>query len=244
MEDEDLTVIHSSTEANQKLFEKMSTYYRTINNILEQTLTGTIESDRKKLKTVKKDAQNSRKASKKIISTIFSVLQIPEISNDFEPSPRLIGSLNETSRHLCDLTTLCYDHFDNNHKELSDIQQKELLQVKKEITSMISQSIKVMQHHSDDSSVLPEKTSSSLQTTILNLNKLQLKRIKKGGTKTRQSLLYLGILSSLPGNILSNCGVSGWNQGVKRNCPSPGFCGRNIGRVNCYLKLKGYSTTV
>ena len=102
--------------------------------------------------------------------------------------------MRETAHCLTFITKPCFEHIDNNHKVFSQEQFKELNTIKDEITSVIEDSVKIID--SSDFNNLDDflAKAQNLINHLRGYRKEQLKRIKNEKTSTKGSLLYLNIL--------------------------------------------------
>jgi len=158
---------------------------------------GLISGKRKKLKQTTKQAKELKADSEGIISDIVKCLQTSP-GYDEESVPRYgrkIGALQIISANLNSLTNSCYTHIDNNHKAPDQTQADEMKEINKLFDKIIQSSLKVLEERKENEIDSVSKSLADLKTTIRQYDKNQMKRIKSGRSKTRQSLLFVSTLS-------------------------------------------------
>ena len=165
----------------------------TVNNCYD----GLIQGKRKKLKQTNKEADDLNVESEGIIGDIMKCLQTsPEYDSDAVPRyARKIGALQIINANLTSLTNKCFTHIDNNHKVPDQTQASELMEVNKLFSEIILESLKVFEGKKFDGIKNFSKSLTILKNTIRQYDKNQMKRIKAGKSKSRQSLLFVSTLS-------------------------------------------------
>lgn len=168
-----------------------------VGEVIDSCYNGLIEGKRKKLKQAYKQAEELNVGSEGIIRDIMKCLKTsPEYDSDTVPRyARKIGALQIINANLTSLTYKCFTHIDNNHKVPDQNQASELLEVNELIGEIIQDSRKVFEDKTFDGVKNFPKSINSLKDTIRQYDKNQMKRIKGGKSKSRQSLLFVSMLS-------------------------------------------------
>jgi Na+/phosphate symporter len=165
------------------------------------------------LKEARKIAKDMYKHGKSMAATILrtSQLEVGDESIDNKTYAGVISSLQLLLRSIRHMTTQCYEHVDNNHMLLTDVQSEELALIVREVRKLlVSISENLLQtdfSKADDVSAEIEQVHSLIQ----RLDKQQLKRSKREKHTSRVSLLYLEMLTEYEeiihhtGNIYHQC---------------------------------------
>jgi len=186
----------SPEAAFSKNLSNLEKYIKRFAVNFEETFSGLAKQKREKLKLASKDAKKVEKNANKLVAKLYGILQMYETESDIEISPEILSALKESSRRLRELNSICLTHVENHHTALLENQLNDLEDLKKKITGFINFIEKVVVEK--DRMLISKALSKGedIKDTIRHMNKAQLKMIKKGNVKTRQSLLYLGILSN------------------------------------------------
>ncbi len=172
---------------------RCTSYFTCVEKIIYETFEGLIKENRHDLKQVVEDADNLKDDGKKILREFMSLIHNPE--NPDEISPRIIAAIRGVGRHAFEIAELCAAHVLNQHKGLDSVQAEELRDIEKEMADYIEEGNSALQkadrqHISqliDRGVELKEKTNKR--------SRKQIKRIKKGQSKTRKTLLFVNILA-------------------------------------------------
>jgi Na+/phosphate symporter len=115
---------------------------------------------------------------------------------------QVLDYLREMAHSITFVTKPSFDHVDNNHKPMLDIQSKELetlsVEVRKFI-SAVSQAIKANDYGKVQALISEQQDILKMLDTI---RKNQVKRIKSNEVGTRNSMLYLNILAETKNMLL------------------------------------------
>ncbi len=188
----------NAAEAFDEMFVNISTFFSNLASTIEEVFEGIFVQDRKRLKKAYKDAKKLQRMVDKMVTHLFKTLLLPDDERSNGISPRLahtIGSLQEMGRHITLLSEQCLTHVENNHKPLLDVQVEELREIEKRVCKLLKRASSALQNK--DSSRISKLVANGhdLESAIMDLDKKQIKRIKKGTAKTRASILYLSILT-------------------------------------------------
>ena len=95
-----------------------------------------------------------------------------------------------------------YEHIDNNHKGLSEDQIIEFKHVASGIQRILNSVLTIMKDKNFDDIAAVTINQQEMLNYIGDLNRGQLKRIKRGEAGTKNGLLYLGVLSETKNLLL------------------------------------------
>jgi len=196
-EREDIIVeqLQSTLSVYKALGNKFNSFFSAYLDNFNNLLNALFNENRKKLAKERKISKHIKNDARALIQNIFSVLQLKGEGRDIELSPRLVWSLRESARHLKELADICSDHIENQHKGLLDIQKEELGKIKSQISDYILKALSALRENNITGIEKILRDGVTIRDNINDFKKNQLKRIRKGGCKTRQSMLYLGILA-------------------------------------------------
>lgn len=175
-----------------------------VSEILGTSIDGLAKEDLKKLRKSYKDVEkvsNKAKSLKDNLSDTISHLE----DNSIETGHyyvQVLDYLREIAHSITFITKPGYDHVDNNHKPLTEEQTVELYDMTRmirELATEINTSLKT-----NDYSSLTEiiNKQQKLLKFIDTLRKKQVKRIKANEVGTRNSMLFLSILSESKNLVL------------------------------------------
>jgi len=185
----------------QELFEKgtlnIISHLKTTNTLYVRTLNALFAEDRKKIKEVHDEIVQLDRHTKMLKNNIHKTLG--RISEDSMESGQyyvqVIDYLREISHCLNYISEPCVEHIENNHKGLIAAQKTEL----NKLIASISAMIKLIREMIENKDFGQQAEAIKLQTGILEsiekMRKAQVKRIKAKESGTRNSVLFLNILS-------------------------------------------------
>lgn len=177
----------------QKMTRKCVKYFSKLNNILNRTIESLFQEDRRALRALRDEAKSFKRSGRQLVTTMFSNIQEPDYPTEL--SPRIVTALNGVGRYLFELVDVCSNHVFNQHRNLSKDQRSDIQDVTERLVALVERGITHIQ--ADDRAEISKTIddSAELFEHIAKYNKTQVKRIKKGDSKTRQSLLYFSILT-------------------------------------------------
>ena len=185
-------------------------YSDTVTEILEEVpntfflvIKGLGNEDLKMLRKKSKDAQALNKKAKYLKDNIHVTIARFE-EDSIETGHfyvQVLDFLREITRSVYFIAKSATTHVDNNHKGLLPDQVEELNQINTRISQMYGEILSCIreQRFTDLDTILAHQ--ADLIKTIDQVNKKQVKRIKHQEAGTKNSLMYLGILSELK-NVL------------------------------------------
>jgi phosphate/sulfate permease len=155
------------------------------------------QEDRKELKKLKNEAEGLLLETKNRRNN-FAV-RLPGLEEESVEYGhfylQMLHYIREFSHSLDNLILACYEHVDNNHRGTIDVQNEEL-KILHEKLKNIFESVAVMVKEQDfEQKEAIKRTQLRLLDEIGEYQKNQVERIKSGVTSTRNSVLYLTILT-------------------------------------------------
>ncbi len=189
-----MTTIH---EALASLKNELSTVLTTTVQIVDRTHEGVSTENRMMLKEARKLAKDLEKNGKTMSATILRTSQLEDgdESLDNKTYAEVISSLQLLLRSMRHMTAQCFEHVDNNHKQLSDVQSEELALIVREVRKQLIVISEYLQRADFSMADAVAENLEQVRTLIRKSDKHQLKRSKKEKYTSRTSLLYLELLT-------------------------------------------------
>jgi len=177
--------------------------------ILSEVIEGLITENRKVLKKNVEFADNRNEKTRKHKSNSYKVVM--KLQQDSIETGHYYVQLVEYQREMTNslvvLTKATFQHVDNNHKPMIEVQATELNDLSGMITNFISYLQNVVQKEQDDKLEEVLEQHAELNKAIDKYHKSQIKRIKNKEVGTRNSLLYMNILAELRNFILFSVNI-------------------------------------
>jgi phosphate/sulfate permease len=180
-----------------RIMKKVGKFVSGVGESVDSCYDGLIHGKRKKLKQTLKQVETLMNDSEGIIGDIIKCLKTsPEYDSDTVPRySRKIGAIQIINANLSSLASKCFTHIDNNHRVPDQIQASELMEVNKLFVEIVQDSLKVFEDTKLDEIKHIAISVANLKNSIRQFDKNQMRRIKSGKSKTRQSLLFVSSLS-------------------------------------------------
>jgi phosphate/sulfate permease len=196
--------------STETLFQKCSF---TIHNVLEnslmifkETMMGLMDEDRKKLKSAKNSSDALNVATKRLKINISPTLA--NLKNESIESGhyyvQAIDYLREINHCISFIVIPGYEHVENNHKPLIPVQIEELSRLNGEMSILYNEIMRMLQIKNYEDFDLIVERQRNVQRIIEETRKKQIKRIKNSETGSRNSILFLNILSEIKNLSLFN----------------------------------------
>ena len=195
------------TEQNiiQRCTITVSSTIKIVNEYYQDIIESIVNEDLKQIKKVSKEIKKLNSDVKELKGNLN--LTISKLHEDSIETGhyyvQVIDYLRELAHNITFISKPCHDHINNNHKSLIEVQIEELNVLKQKVNDIlknVEQTIIKMDYKQVDQII-------AMQQEILNViaakNKKQIKRIKREEVGTKNSLLYLAILSETK-NLLLN----------------------------------------
>jgi len=180
-----------------QIMQSLGNFITSVGSALDTCYDGLVLGKRKKLRRTARQARELILDGDGIINDIVKCLKIsPEFDREATPRyARKIGSLQIITANLEALTSSCFNHIDNNHKVPDPDQAAELKEISRLFSQLIKHAVTILAGKGDSKLKLASKALSALKSAVKQYDKNQMKRIKSGKAKTRQSLLFVTTLS-------------------------------------------------
>ena len=180
-----------------------------ISEILNSTIVGLSQEDLKQLRKTSREVEKINKKTKALkdnISDTISHLEESSIDTGHY-YVQVLDYLREMAHSISFLNKPCLDHVDNNHKALLEVQVEELTDMTRMIREFVRQVNQII--NDNDTNQIPEviEKQSRILKFIDTSRKKQVKRIKANEVGTRNSMLFLGILSESKSLMLQSVNV-------------------------------------
>lgn len=195
----------TSVEIYKTNAAEMAKYIEGTNNIVKECIKGLIDGDRNSLKNLVKDAKQLGKFSNLLMSNLFKevrILKEDEIKEERRYG-KLVASLKGISSNLKALTARCYEHIDNNHSSPGKVQSEELKDMRKFMEDVFKVETEILVTDKLLKFDLTQDKLPEFRKLIQKLDKGQVDRIKKNIDSTKNSLLFLEVISDCE-NIMTH----------------------------------------
>ncbi|PKL89737.1 MAG: hypothetical protein CVV23_03325 [Ignavibacteriae bacterium HGW-Ignavibacteriae-2] len=193
------------TEVMDAIFQDINLFLDSVSTNLKTSLTGLNKEDRSKLKESKSEVKKIKKYSNVIMSQIINSVKLLKDSEVKQGRRygKIIASIQEIHAYLREMNQLSFDHIENNHSRLADEEMKDLLTLNENITAMVASAVTILNEKTFTDTTEFTSRYELTKNSVLKLDENQLSRIKKGKSSSRNSILYLNLLSDME-NISSH----------------------------------------
>jgi len=110
---------------------------------------------------------------------------------------RKIGSLQIVAANITSLANASHTYVDNNHTPPNEEQAEEMREVEQDGLEIVETCVDMLEERGFGKLPATRDKVFLLKEKIRNFDRRQMKRIKGGTSKTRQSLLFLGTLNKV-----------------------------------------------
>jgi phosphate/sulfate permease len=178
-----------------------------IDEMLEEALDALFKEKLGRLDKIRKETKKFSKKTSKLVGAIFYSIKetVDAASIDSIRYGNAVTALQEIDENVSEFIGACHKHISNNHNKPFAAIQDDLTSVRLQLKRVIDAAILTME--SDEFERFDEVTSHIKLTkkTIKKLDKSQMKRVRDGLIKTRESLLFLNLVSHVE-NIANHTG--------------------------------------
>lgn len=171
-------------------------YYLTINHFLNE--------DRRGLKKVRSEIKELNKFSKNLKNNIYQTIrQLEEDSVESGPYyVQVLDYIREGAHCIHFIMEHVFEYVENNHPPFGPEAREEFLNLNEEISSFFNYTLNYIRKGKfEDISEVAEQQKHILEI-ISRMNKKQVKRIKKGDSGTKSSLLYFNVQTETKNLVL------------------------------------------
>jgi phosphate/sulfate permease len=209
-EEEDAKVLNFEKEEQDDIDIKERCLINVINTVSNaselygKTFDFIEKEDRKKLKKLNKEVNKLNKKTKSLKDGVDAV--IVELQEDSIETGhyyvQVLDYLREVAHSLSFITEPIFEHFDNQHSGFNKDQNSELAEMNKQIQVLLKSILNSIKKN--DFSNLDEqlKTQQSILDLLQATRKKQIKRIKNAEVGTKNSILFLAIVSETKNFVL------------------------------------------
>lgn len=163
-----------------------------------------LKEKRKNLQAILKDVKELNSTTKKLKNNVH--LTIRRLNEDEIESGhhyvQVLDYLRETTNCLYYATNPLYKHVDNNHPPLAGAQVDEVHDFNEKMSEFFNFAITIVKQNAFDSIKELEKKRNELIDDINSLRKKQIKSIKKQGSGTKVSLVFLDLMTESKNMLL------------------------------------------
>ena len=187
----------------------MSTVSATVKSttrIYNRTIVALLKEDRKALKELSAEASEMYEENRRLKYSIASTLR-GTYGSDLNLSlyyVQILDYLNEMTKSLVHITRPSFQHIDNNHTGLSQVQTETLMSINADVNEIYSRIIYMFT--SNDFSTIDEVLTmrDNLFERLAQATKDELGRINAGESNSRAGMLFLGIISETKTMVLQS----------------------------------------
>ena len=174
--------------------------------IYNRTIVALMKENRKALKELSTEANEMYEENRRLKYSIATTLRTTYGSN-LNLSlyyVQILDYLNEMTKSLVHITRPAFEHIDNNHTGLSQVQTESLMSINADVNEIYSRIIYMFT--SNDFSTIDEVLTmrDNLFERLAKATKEELARITNGESNSRSGMLYLGIISETKTMVLQS----------------------------------------
>lgn len=167
--------------------------------IFNETIMGLMDEDRKMLKNAKARSDELNALTKRLknqISITLSHLREDSIDSGHY-YVQAIDYLREINHCISYITVPSYEHVDNNHRPMIQVQVEELSRINGEVSLLFRDVTNMLKNRNYEDFDMIVARQQNIQRVIEETRKKQVKRIKNSETGTRNSILFLNNLAEI-----------------------------------------------
>ena len=174
--------------------------------IYNRTIVALMKENRKALKDLTAEASEMYEENRRLKYSIATTLRTT-YGSDLNLSlyyVQILDYLNEMTKSLVHITRPSFEHIDNNHTGLSQVQTENLMSINADVNEIYSRIIYMFT--SNDFSTIDEVLTmrDNLFERLAQATKEELARITAGESNSRAGMLFLGIISETKTMVLQS----------------------------------------
>jgi phosphate/sulfate permease len=204
MIEEEATELFDDANILKKCTNSIVNNLNSVSKLYVQILKGLFTEDRRKLKEVQADVDRLNKHTKKLKDNIYKT--VDKLREDSVETGhyyvQTLDYLREIAHCVNYISEPCFEHVNNNHKGLLPVQKNELTKIMQGNVKLIALILDIIHKEAFTRQEEAFKLQTELLNTLDQTRKAQIKRIKNSEAGTKNSLLYLNILSETKNLIL------------------------------------------
>lgn len=191
-------------EALKSIFDNIQVFLKDTVTIISKSFDGLLTGNKEHLREARQSSKLQKKISNNIVTDILSsVTRFPTEKGKTERRyGKIVANISGLYIGSQRFNQSCYDHIDNNHSVPKGEQINDLKSVKSSLEEIFEQSIKIFTEKNFENLESFEKAQAEFLEQISLLDENQLERISKKTDTSRNSMLFLEILSG--GENLTN----------------------------------------
>ncbi len=176
-------------------------------NIYAQTITATLNEDRKALRSLVRQSNDLFYAARERKYAMLPTLHKFHEENYIDTGHyyvQVVDYISEMCKALVHITRPCYEHIDNNHRGMSEEQVEDLTSINNSVSELYTRINDMLQSNDFANIDLVLAMRDDLFDLIAQAIKNQLRRIQNNSTSTKASMLYLTILNETKTMVLQS----------------------------------------
>ncbi len=176
----------------------------TISSLYDRTVISFMAERLKSLRNIKKEVRQFNISSKIKKDNVHKFIRkLDDTKIDAAPYyVQIHDYLRESAHSLSYVFNPAFRHVDNNHPPLSPDQQEDMKNLSRELGEYLNFIIAILKSNNFDNIKESITKQSKLIKLIDSMRKSQIKRIKKGASGTKATLLYLDLLTETKNLVL------------------------------------------
>jgi Na+/phosphate symporter len=189
-----LKKVKDGNYAVETTFEHAGIFLQEVAKNLNLVYEGLAAQNRQKLKSVRKETKKIQTWANIIVANVFKTLRLleqEEVTSTHEYA-QSISVLQEIAECHRDFVMRAYDHVNNNHKGMLEVQLEELKKVKNCILNLLEKTSDALMKKQIPDFESINRDKQKLKRLIAEFDKNQVKRIQDNISKTRLSILFYG----------------------------------------------------
>ncbi len=175
-----------------------------VSSLYDRTIIAFMKEKLKSLKTLKKEVKNFDDSAKVKKDNVHKFIRKLDDSR-IDAGPfyvQIHDYLRESAHSLSYVFNPAYRHVDNNHPPLNDDQQEDLKNLSRELSEYLNFIVAILKSNSFNNIKQSFNKQTKLIDSIDTIRKKQVKRIKKGASGTKATLLYLDLVTETKNLVL------------------------------------------
>jgi len=175
-----------------------------VSSLYNKTIVSFMKERLKSLRNIKKDIKHFDISAKLKKDNVHKLIRSLDDSH-IDAGPfyvQIHDYLRESAHSLSYVFNPAFRHVDNNHQPLSPDQQDDLTNLSSELSEYLNFLVAILKSNNFDNIKPSFNKQAKLIDSIETVRKKQVKRIKKGETGTKVTLLYLDLLTETKNLVL------------------------------------------
>lgn len=197
-EDAIRTSASDELETLKLITDEIKIFLEGISNLLSKSFEGLLTADKNILKDAKQANKLQKKYSNNIVLDILNcVRRFPsESSKTSRRYGKIIANIQGLYLTSQRITQFCFDHIDNNHTVPNGAQADDFNLIKLNLNNFIKDSVVIFSEMNFENLEITQDSYHLFLEMMNSLDENQLERIRKNSDTSRNSMLFLELLSS------------------------------------------------